>query len=80
MMKVVLLKGWILKNVVNYFIVWMGYIKGIFVKIEKLYDQFKIYIKNKVWLFVVFKIEEIVDGIIILILLSGSLVKKYIVN
>ncbi|GBW62972.1 auxiliary protein GraX/ApsX [Staphylococcus aureus] len=79
-MKVVLPKGWTLKNVVNHFIAWMGYTKGTFVKTEKSHDQFKIYIKNKVRPLAVFKIEETADGIITLILLSGSLVKKYTVN
>ncbi len=46
-MKVVLPRGWTLKNVVNHFIAWMGYTKGTFVKTEKSHDQFKIYIKNK---------------------------------
>ncbi len=40
-MKVVLPKGWTLKNVVNHFIAWMGYTKGTFVKTEKSHDQFK---------------------------------------
>ncbi|MFA1038127.1 auxiliary protein GraX/ApsX, partial [Staphylococcus aureus] len=73
-MKVVLPKGWTLKNVVNHFIAWMGYTKGTFVKTEKSHDQFKIYIKNKVRPLAVFKIVETADGIITLILLSGSLV------
>lgn len=58
----------------------MGYTKGTFVKTEKSHDQFKIYIKNKVRPLAVFKIVETADGIITLILLSGSLVKKYTVN
>ncbi len=45
-------------------------------KTEKSHDQFKIYIKNKVRPLAVFKIEETADGIITLILLSGSLVKN----
>ena len=49
-------------------------------KTEKSHDQFKIYIKNKVRPLAVFKIVETADGIITLILLSGSLVKKYTVN
>lgn len=54
----------------------MGYTKGTFVKTEKSHDQFKIYIKNKVRPLAVFKIVETADGIITLILLSGSLVKN----